>query len=149
MDLTIPSVLSLFFGTVFSVIGYLLIQRDKQRTKDMEGLQKLLEREIETLQKSIEETSKAAAADKEKTAALLLKERDVLALQFRKEYKELDEKFVEFRVMVARDYATTTLVEKILSQITAPLSKKLDEIENLLNTKLDKREFEQHARHTQ
>jgi len=142
MDLTISTAATIIFGIIFTVIGYLLMQRDNQREKD-----------ITMVQTGIEDAAKLILAEKDRTAALLLSEsrqnaalvlseKEKLEARFKIEYKELDEKFTEHRIMVARDYATTSLVEKILAQVSAPIAKQLDEIEVLLSNKVDRREFE-------
>jgi hypothetical protein len=89
-------------------------------------------------------TAALVLSENKATAKLVLDEKDKLAAQLKTEYKELEDKFTDFRIMIAREYATSTLVEKIMSQVTTPLVKKLDEIEGLLNQKVDRREFERH-----
>ena len=128
---------SIVAGVIFSVIAYLLVQRDAQRQLDIAKLELL-----------IKETAALVLEEKEKTAHLVLDERDKLAAQLRAEHKELENKFVDFRIMIAKEYATTNLVEKIMSQIVAPLVKQLDDIENLLSHKVDRREFERHEAQT-
>jgi len=86
--------------------------------------------------------SKATAAlvltRSEATAALVLSEKDKLAVSVKAEHDRLEEKFNLFRIKVAEEYATTMLVEKILT----PILKKMDEIEVLLADKVDRREFD-------
>lgn len=137
MGASILAGITIVAGVVFSVIAYLLVQRDNQRQLDITSLALL-----------IKETAALVLSEKEKTAKLVLDERDKLALQLRTEHKELEEKFTNFRIMIAKEYATTELVEKIMSQVVAPLVKQLDEIENLLSHKVDRREFERHEAQT-
>ena len=145
MDATIISVLTtIFFGVIFSVVGYLLVQRDNQRRLDITGLQALIKETAGLVLAEKEKTAALVLSENRLNAALILSERDKLAEQFKVDYEKAQERLTELRIEVAKEYATTTLVEKILHQITAPLIKKLDEIEGLLNTKLDRREFERH-----
>lgn len=88
-------------------------------------------------------TASLVLAEKEKLAALVMTEKEKLAAAVKIEHDILEEKFIAFRIKVAEEYATT----KLLEQITKPLLLKLDDIEKLLNSKLDRREFEQHIIH--
>lgn len=134
MDTAIVAVvISVACGIILGTIAYLLAQRDNQRQLDITKLEEL-----------IKKTAKLVLDEKDKTAALVLSERDKLALQFKVDQKELEEKLVSFRIKVAEEYATSTLVEKIMMQVITPVTKKLDEIEDLLSTKLDRREFERY-----
>ncbi len=89
----------------------------------------------------VEKTAALVLAEKEKLAALVLSEKEKLAAQVKIEHEKLEEKFNVFRIKVAEEYATTTLVEKIL----VPISNKLDEIERKIDSKLDKSVFERHT----
>ncbi len=132
MDISIFSLLlSLGCGLVFSALAYLLAQRDKQREADIEKLEDL-----------IKETAKIVLYEKEKTAALVLSERDKLAVAVKVEHDRLEEKVNAFRIKVAEEYTTTSLLEKI----TAPLLDKLLAIEHLLYTKVDRHEFEDYKK---
>ena len=143
MDAAIISALiTIFFGVIFSVVGYLLVQRDKQRGQEQGGMQTRIDATAALVLAEKEKTAALVLSENRLNAALILSERDKLAEQFKTEYKSLEKEFVEFRIKIAGEYATTTLVEKILMQITQPLVKKLDEIEVLLSTKLDRREYE-------
>jgi hypothetical protein len=107
------------------------------------------------LEALIKETAKLVLDEKDKTAelvlresrlnaALVLTEKDKLEARFKEEYKELDEKLTAHRILIAEKYATSALVEKIMLQVTAPLVKELEEIKDLLGSKVDRREFEAH-----
>lgn len=95
----------------------------------------------------VKATAQDVNDERARTAALVLNEKEKLAALVKAEHDRIDEKFTQFRIKVAEDYATTSLVEKIMAQVTLPISKKLDEIEGLLNMKLDRREFDQHREH--
>lgn len=117
---------------LFSTLAYLLSQRDKQREKDISNLETL-----------IKETATLVLAEKDKTAALVISEKDKVAAAVKAEYDKLDEKFTLFRIKVAEEYTTTTLLEKI----TKPLLEKLTEIEQMLHTKMDRRDFEEYKKY--
>lgn len=143
MDSAIISILiTVFFGVIFSVVGYLLVQRDKQREQEQTGMQTRIDATAALVLAEKEKTAVLVLAENRLNAALILSERDKLAEQFKIEYKSLEKEFVEFRIKIAGEYATTTLVEKILAQITQPLVKEFEEIKVLLNSKVDRREFE-------
>jgi len=145
MDATIISILlTVFLGAVFSVISYLLVQRDKQRALDLGRVEDTIKATAKTVLDEKEKTASLVLSENRLNAALVLSERDKLAKEFKEEYKELDEKLTAHRIMIAEKYATTTLVEKIIATVATPMMKKMDEIENLLNTKVDRREFDQH-----
>ena len=142
MDATISVIITVVATAILSVIGYLLMQRDNQRKDDIVELQKLIKETAGLMLAEKDKTAALVLSENRLNAALVLSERDKLADQFKAEYKSLEKEFTEFRIKIAGEYATTILVEKILTQITAPLTKKLDEIEDLLSTKIDRREFE-------
>lgn len=87
-----------------------------------------------------EKTAALVMSEKEKLAALVMAEKEKLAAQVKAEHDKLEDKFIDFRIKVAQDYATTTLLEKVQK----PMLEKLTDIEKLLHTKLDRREFELH-----
>lgn len=135
---------SIVAGVVFSVIAYLLVQRDSQRQLDITKLEALIKETAALVLSENKTTARLVLEEKDKTAKLVLDERDKLAAQLRAEHNNLAERFTDFRIIIAKEYATTELTEKIMSNITDPLVKKLDEIERLLSTKIDRREFERH-----
>lgn len=127
-------------GLMLSVVGYLLVQRDSQRKNDIAELQTLIK---ETAVLVVLEKDKLAAlvmSEKEKAAALVMSEKDKLAVIVKADHDKLEKEFYDFRMKVAEQYATTTLLEKVLQPILAHLGK----IEDLLSTKLDRREFNEH-----
>jgi hypothetical protein len=142
----ISALLTLFFGCIFSVVGYLLVTRDKQRSVDLKDAQELIKETAALVLTEKEKTAALVLTESRSNAALVLSEREKLEARFKTDYTKLDEKFTEFRIKIAGEYATTNLVEKIMAQVTLPLTKKLDEIEDLLSTKLDRREFENHEK---
>lgn len=88
----------------------------------------------------VKETAALVMAEKEKSAALVMSEKEKLAALVKTEHDKLEDKFTEFRIRVAEDYATVSLVEKVLR----PILNQLEKIEALLETKLDRREFDAH-----
>jgi hypothetical protein len=145
MDVTIISALITIASTlIFSVVGYLLVQRDNQRKEDIKSLQQLIRETAALVLAEKEKTAALVLSESRLNAALVLSERERLEVRFKTEYDSLDEKLTDFRIMVAEKYATSALVEKILQQVTAPITKKLDEIETLLGGKVDRREFDHH-----
>ena len=127
----IALIISVGCGIIFGTIAYLLAQRDKQRQVDLDKLEAL-----------IKETAKLVLDEKDKTARLVLNEKDKLANAVKQDYDKLDEKFTQFRIKIAEEYTTTAL----LKEITRPLLEKLNEIEKLLHTKVDRQEFDEHRR---
>ncbi len=144
MDATISAVITIFFGIIFSVMGYLLVQRDKQRGSDLKDAQNLIKETAALVLTEKEKTASLVLSESRLNASLVLSEREKVEARFKTEYDLLKGEFTEFRIMIAREYATTTLVEKIMAQVTTPITNKLDEIEELLSTKVDRREFERH-----
>jgi hypothetical protein len=144
----ISAMMTIFFGIIFSVIGYLLLQRDKQRSVDLTGAQTLIKETAALVLSEKEKTAALVLSESRSNAALVLSEREKLEARFKTDYTKLEERFTEFRIKIAGEYATTNLVEKIMAQVITPLTKKLDEIEDLLSTKLDRREFERHEERT-
>lgn len=122
-----------YIALIPSAIGvllwYLLQQKDARQQK-----------EIEDLTARIEKTAESVTSEREKAAALVMSEKEKLAALVKVEHDRLREEFVQFRIKVAEDYATTNLVEKVLK----PIIEKLTHIENMLPQKLDRREFDQH-----
>lgn len=88
----------------------------------------------------VKETAQAVKQEKEKTDLALERETEKLARSFENNHKELERQLVAFRVEVAKEYTTTTL----LREITVPIFRKLEAIEQLLATKLDRHEYEKH-----
>ena len=134
------TIVTLVATLVFAVVGYLFSQRDKQRGRDTFKLETQISETARAVAEEKERVATRISDEKEKTAALVLSEnrlntalvlaeRDKLAEEFKKDYKELDEKFVAFRIKIAEEYATTVLVEKILNQVTSPIIKQLGNIE--------------------
>ena len=88
----------------------------------------------------VKETAASVMAEKEKSAALVMSEKEKLAALVKTEHDKLDEKFTEFRIRVAEDYVTVSLMEKVLK----PIQEHLGKIESLLETKIDRRELDMH-----
>jgi hypothetical protein len=88
----------------------------------------------------VKETAALVLTESKAAAALVLLEKEKLATLVKTEHDKLVEQFTAFRIRVAEDYATINMIEKIVE----PVIKKLNEIEVMLNTKLDRREFERH-----
>lgn len=85
-------------------------------------------------------TIKQLRNDITKTAELVLSEKEKAAALVKIEHDRLQEEITNFRIEVAKEYATAMLVEKVLN----PIITQLKDIQNLLHHKLDRREFEQH-----
>lgn len=115
------------------LLWYLLQQKDSRQQK-----------EIEALTESIKRTADAVTTEREKAAALVMSEKEKLAALVKTEHDRLREEFTLFRIKVAEDYATTSMVEKVLR----PVLEKLSHIESMLPSKLDRREFDAHREET-
>lgn len=140
MDTTIAAVVTIVFALISSVIGYLVIQRDKQRIIDITKLETQITATAKLVLEEKEKTAKLVLEEKEKTANLVLSERDKMIKIFQDNYDKLDDKFNEFRLKVTAEYATQILLEKVLK----PISAQLEKIVELLPTKLDRRDFDEH-----
>jgi hypothetical protein len=140
----IAIIISVGCGIVFGTLAYLLAQRDNQRQLDITKLEVLIEKTAKNVFDEKEKTAALVLSEARLNASLVLSEREKQEARFKLEYDELEEKFTEFRIMIAKEYATTTLVKEILLQFTVPIAKKLDEIEKLLDNKVNRREFDEH-----
>lgn len=89
-------------------------------------------------------TIRQQQTDITKTADLVLIEKDKTAALVKIEHDRLQTEITNFRIEVAKEYATTNLLEKLLN----PIITQLKDIQNLLHSKIDRREFEQHIEKT-
>lgn len=80
------------------------------------------------------------ASDIANILTLIMEEKEKAAALVKIEHDRLLEQITLFRLKVAEEYITTTTLEKIF----APLRIQLNELERLLHTKLDRRDFDKH-----
>jgi hypothetical protein len=125
---------------IIGLLWYLLQQKDGRQQKEIEELSASIKRTADTVTTEREKAAALVMSEKEKLAALVKTEHDRLADQVRREQDRIREEFTQFRIKIAGEYATTTLVEKLLN----PIFEKLNHIESMLPSKLDRREFEVH-----
>lgn len=125
---------------VGTLLWYLLQQKDSRQQKEIEDLAGNIKKTAEAVSNEREKAAALVMSEKEKLANLVKIEHDRLALVVKSEHDKLREDFVLFRIKMAEEYTTTSLLEKVLK----PIIEKLDRIESLLPHKLDRREFDAH-----
>lgn len=143
---------------LLGLLWWLIQQKDTRRHDEILGLIQRIKELTDSITKTSEavtsereKTAKLVMEEKEKLAALVLSERDKLAAlvkaehdrladKLRNEQEKIKEEFHRFEINLAREYARTELVEKML----LPIMEGLKHIEKLMQSKLDRREFDQH-----